>query len=379
MRIMLFSRICAKTGVGNHIRQLAEELVKQGHCVFVVSSTNEQGIKEKENLSFIRLPFTSKNPLTCIKNLKALNIIIKDNKIDIVHCHHRVAALYMKLYRMLWCVPMVYTLHSAPIPHDFIHRKLTFVGDMGIGVSTEVSQFMEMGLKIPKSKVTTVLNGVIPPDENLGGVQYEQELRRKFAIPDNKYVILLNSRIDEVKNHLIMVEAVKELPQSIKERIVVACTGKQEGEYYLKVKEKIKEYSLSEQFIFVGWVNPYEILAVSDFLMLPSFAEGFPLNVIEAFFMKVPCARTATGGWEDYMDFCLLINPDSTKEIIELITWLVSEGKELFEEQINGAFRFATENLTVSQMTGKTLEIYRIAMERYYGKSRRTPSTGENS
>ena len=46
MNIMLFSRICAKTGVGNHMNQLANELVAQGHSVWVLSSTNEQGIED---------------------------------------------------------------------------------------------------------------------------------------------------------------------------------------------------------------------------------------------------------------------------------------------------------------------------------------------
>ena len=41
MNILLFSRIVAKSGVGNHMKQLSEELVRQGHNVVVVSSTND--------------------------------------------------------------------------------------------------------------------------------------------------------------------------------------------------------------------------------------------------------------------------------------------------------------------------------------------------
>lgn len=41
---MLFSRICAKTSVGNHMNQLANELDTQGHSVWVLSSINKQGI-----------------------------------------------------------------------------------------------------------------------------------------------------------------------------------------------------------------------------------------------------------------------------------------------------------------------------------------------
>lgn len=41
MRILIMSRIIARTGVGNHISQLYNELKKQGHTVFVVSSSND--------------------------------------------------------------------------------------------------------------------------------------------------------------------------------------------------------------------------------------------------------------------------------------------------------------------------------------------------
>lgn len=46
MNIMLFSRICARTGVGNHIKELAEELMREGHKVVVVSGTNDINIPE---------------------------------------------------------------------------------------------------------------------------------------------------------------------------------------------------------------------------------------------------------------------------------------------------------------------------------------------
>lgn len=145
---------------------------------------------------------------------------------------------------------------------------------------------------------------------------------------------------------MIMVEAINELPKNIKEKIVVVCTGKTEGSYYQLLIEKIEQYGLQEQFLFVGWVDPYEISAVSDFLFLPSYKEGFPLDIVEAFFMKLPSARTATCGWEDLKIGCLKI-ADRTDEIKKIIVKLVTEGKETFSDQVDRAYKFAYENLTV--------------------------------
>ena len=47
MNILLMARIIAKTGVGNHVKQLSEELVNQGHKVCIVASTNEMDIGKR--------------------------------------------------------------------------------------------------------------------------------------------------------------------------------------------------------------------------------------------------------------------------------------------------------------------------------------------
>ncbi len=352
------------------MRQLGDELARQGHKVFVVSGTNEQGITDKDGLCFIKLPLTSKNPLSCLKNLIVLHRIIKDNRINVVHCHHRVAALYMKFYRMLWKIPVVYTLHLAPIPHDIIHRIFTYAGDMAIGVSTEVANFLRIGLKVPGDRIQVVLNGVEVRNQlNISGIN-KGGLRKKFSIPEDKFVLLLNSRIAHVKNHLIMVEAIHELQNDVKDKIVVVCTGEQTGDYYNLVVEKILEYGLQKQFHFVGWVNPYEISAVSDFLFLPSFQEGFALNIAEAFFMKLPSARTATCGWEDLKIGCLQIYPDRTDEIKQIITTLLDKGKSAFTEQVERAYKFALENLTVEVMVRNTVKVYNQAIDICYAKQK---------
>lgn len=52
MNILLMAKIIAKTGVGNHVKQLSEELSKQGHLVWVVSSTNEMEIGKNSGGTF---------------------------------------------------------------------------------------------------------------------------------------------------------------------------------------------------------------------------------------------------------------------------------------------------------------------------------------
>lgn len=170
MNIMLFSKICAKSGVGNHMRQLADELINQGNKVWIVAGNNEQGIVEQDNLKMSIVPVSTHNPIQAIRNLIQIHRLVEENNIDVVHCHHRTAALYMKFYRFIWKTPVVYTLHIAPVPHDFIHRIFTYAGDKAIGVSSECVDFMRDFLKIPQEKCIVIPNGIYPPDLIGGGI-----------------------------------------------------------------------------------------------------------------------------------------------------------------------------------------------------------------
>lgn len=68
MNILLMARIIAKTGVGNHVKQLSEELINQGHKVWVVASTNEMDIgKNKRGGDYLnKWNYVRRTPLQSI-------------------------------------------------------------------------------------------------------------------------------------------------------------------------------------------------------------------------------------------------------------------------------------------------------------------------
>lgn len=357
MNILLFSRILAKTGVGNHINELSNALQIIGNDVCVVSGTKDIELINSD-VEYIYVNTLSRNPITVFKSILALRKIIKERKIDVVHCHHRVAAIYMRLYNLLFKIPVVYTLHLANIPCDFFHRKLTFPGNMAIGVSTEVSRFLIEKLRISSSKVTTVLNGV--NDELLLPLSKEEidECKHKWNIPQENLVIALHSRIDVVKNHLLVVEAINQLSDEEKKKITVICSGQKEGEYYNKVRKTVSLYNLDKVFNFVGWTKTREILGISDFLFLPSTNEGFGLSVAEAFLMRVPVARTITAGFED-LKYCIPISMEDPFDIVAIIREAVSDGMQGYADRINSAYEFAKETLTAEKMAINTVDVYK--------------------
>lgn len=356
MNIMLFSRILAKTGVGNHIDLLSDALQKQGHHVIVCSGTQDIELKNTQ-VRFIKVDTLSRNPVKVLKSIIHIRKIIQQNSIDVVHCHHRVAAIYMRLYRLFFKTPFVYTLHLANIPHDFFHRMLTFTGDRAIGVSQEVSDFMVEKFKVPAKNVVTVTNGVDETKLSLLSKEEAAAQRKAWNIPEENYVVVLHSRIDEVKNQLLVVEAVRQLDEHEKAKLTVVCSGEKKGDYYQKVVNAVEQYGLEDVFRFVGWVDTRSVVGIADFLLAPSINEGFMFSAVEAFMMNVPVARTRTAGFDD-QKYCIPIDAYDTKDIVSLLKKLCVEGKEQYAERIGKAYTFAMQEFTADAMARKTAAVY---------------------
>ena len=68
------------------------------------------------------------------------------------------------------------------------------------------------------------------------------------------------------------------------------------------VREKIRKSSWGESVSAPGWVSDdafQEILSSCDVFVLPSYAEGFPMSLIEAFSRGLPAIATDVGGISD--------------------------------------------------------------------------------
>lgn len=103
-------------------------------------------------------------------------------------------------------------------------------------------------------------------------------------------------RLCEQKGQLLLVEAVRRLARKgIKFELVLAGDGEMRAE----VEGLIARYGLAKQVRITGWISSdqvrREILAARG-LVLPSFAEGLPVVIMEAMALRRPVLTTYVGG-----------------------------------------------------------------------------------
>jgi glycosyltransferase involved in cell wall biosynthesis len=138
-------------------------------------------------------------------------------------------------------------------------------------------------------------------------------------------------RLSEAKGQLLLVEAVARLAaKSIPCELVLVGDGPLRGE----LETLIQKYALGKQVRITGWVGSNEVrdaILAARALVLPSFAEGLPVVIMEAMALRRPVlttyiagipelVRPGENGWlipagsleelTDAMEACLAMSPE---------------------------------------------------------------------
>src|SRR5205807_2460523 len=120
-------------------------------------------------------------------------------------------------------------------------------------------------------------------------------LRREFAAPDEKLVLLVGRLVYE-KGFQTALEA---LPAVIRRvpgvRFLVAGSGTHESE----LKAQAQRLGLTDHGTFLGWIGDdvlHSLYRIANLVVVPSIYEPFGLVALEAMASGCPCLVADTGG-----------------------------------------------------------------------------------
>jgi colanic acid/amylovoran biosynthesis glycosyltransferase len=113
-------------------------------------------------------------------------------------------------------------------------------------------------------------------------------------IPDSRLVCV--GRLCEAKGQLLLVDAVARLKQKgVRVDLVLAGDGPMRPE----IEQMVREFGLQDRVRITGWISSdrvrEEILAARA-MVLPSFAEGLPVVIMEALALRRPVITTYIAG-----------------------------------------------------------------------------------
>ncbi len=215
----------------------------------------------------------------------------------IVHTHNTEPFLEGGLGAKMAGVPiLVHTDHARDFPdkwrYMFLERLMSFFADAVVAVSDDGLENLHRYVKIPRSKLSTILNGVdggeLSDERDVGG------WRQRLGIESDAPVIGLGARFSDQKGITYLLDA---MPSVLEEypntHLVLAGYGELEG----ALKRQSSQLGLDERVHFPGKVDSMsELLTAFDIFALPSIWEGLPMAILESMAARVPIVATEVGG-----------------------------------------------------------------------------------
>lgn len=343
-KILHISRTMGQGGAEKVVYQICKDVNKNSKDLEMVV-TSIGGVHEEE-LSKLGVKhyqiadIDCKNPIVMLKIYFKLRKIIKSEKIDIVHSHHRMAAFYSRLLNIFHRnIKRVYTAHNVFTNKRSLLRfalKGSEIIAVGDGVKNNLVDFY--GIKNEKVKI--IYNSI----DKLKKIEKPKDDFLQDS--DNKILVGTIGRLTEQKGIDVFISAMAELISENK-KIYAVIIG--DGELRQELEKLTEKLEIQENVKFLGYrKDVIELIGQMDFIVLASRWEGLPLTPIETFSVgKTIVATNIDGNNEIIRDKYngLLCEKDNVNELKTKINNLILDknmrqeleenAKKTFEEKFS--------------------------------------------
>lgn len=337
-------------------KNLAENYVKKGHQVTLLTHQLEGTRKEEEinGVKVIRVPsFNSRYVFSFTAIPQAIKLAKKHDIIQTTSFNGAPPAwLASKLTRK----PVVITVHEVwrkkwqkvtgfswwkSQLHEFLEWAIySLPYNHYICVSNSTKKDL-LRVKIKENKVSAIHNGLdyqFWNDEDLDEEKVKgirEEIREKFGLQD-KFVYFSWGRSGSSKGFEYLIKAVPKISQQIPNSVFVLMLGSVEKypQKYQQLMGMIEEVEKNHpgRIRLIPPIPHQELryyLKSFDCAVIPSIAEGFGFNVVEANQMGIPLVGSDAGSIPEVISgrYLLFRNKDSLNLAEKVV--LVQEGKWL--------------------------------------------------
>lgn len=151
----------------------------------------------------------------------------------------------------------------------FVRREGHILNEVALkfwGTTPWRVDFLKEVYKIPQEKIDLLVLGAEEKNiENVDPLQKRKEVREKYAIPEDAFLIITGGKLDKRKQQNLLMEAVKQLD---KENVWLLTFGTPSEE----MKEVFKTYEDTDNIIMTGWMSSkdtYSLFLASDLAFFP--------------------------------------------------------------------------------------------------------------
>lgn len=271
---------------------------------------------------------------------------------DIVHIHFSLSTSAKRKYPFfrlakLWGKRTVIHLHCGSQIDDNwspVYQKMFQQCDCGIVLSESLKANVEK--HIGKNDKIRVVYNPCPLIDTQTAVE-------------KKNYILFSGTLSKGKGYQDLIHAFAKVSDTHKDwKLVLAGNGEVE-----KARAISATLEISEQVLLLGWVDgdvKHRLFCESEALCLPSYAEGFPMAVLDAWAYGLPVVATPVGGLADLAsdsENMLLFEPGDVDTLSRKLDTLMSDSA-LRQKLSAESLRLAAGKFNLTTITEQIDEIY---------------------
>ncbi|MEE8574292.1 MAG: glycosyltransferase [Thermodesulfobacteriota bacterium] len=264
--------------------------------------------------------------------VKAIEAIINERGIDLVHTQLYHANMYGRLAAFRARKPVIITEHNVYATYKYKRRLINrFLGkrtDRVIAVSKPVSDYIIERDGLDPSLVEVIYNGIDVERFTESGDSERAEVRKELGLAADTPVVGMIARLSKQKGHTYMLKALKEVKKTVPAlKAIVAGDGPLKDE----ITTEANSLGLARDVIFLGARRDVpRLLKAMDIYLMPSLWEGHPIALLEAMASGLPVVAARVGGVPnvitDGVDG-ILIDPEDTAALISSMTELLIDSE----------------------------------------------------
>lgn len=248
-----------------------------------------------------------------LQSLRQLDTIFKLHRFSFTHVHSPLGSILGRLVSKKHKVPVMYTAHgfhflkNGPTSAWLIFFPLewffSFMTDTLITINDDD---YSIARKYMHAKNVVKINGIGVDIKTAWNVSSNdkylarKKIRDEFKIPEDAFVISSVGELNNNKNHRIVLEAIKLLPDEQKNNIYYLIAGVGENKRILV--DMAKSIGFEDHFKLIGYRSDiHDINYASDVSIFPSYREGLGIAGLDAVVDGTYLIGSNVRGIKDYI------------------------------------------------------------------------------
>lgn len=312
------------------------------------------GELEKKNIQVVYLDY--QKHIDLIRTVFRLKESLKKNKPDIIVTYLIHADLIGRVVGRLCGVKKIICYkHGGLASWEWLKvfdRLTKSLVSIYLSVSEAVRNKYLNDLKLKNEKIIVLRNGIdIDKFRQKDITASKKRLQKEFNLAEDDYVLGVVANLLLGKGHLDLVSAFSQVSKQITEqnlKLLIVGSGPEEE----NIKQAVHNHQLQESVIFAGYRKDIpDIDNLIDLFVLPTFAEGMSVAILEAMVAKKPIITTNIPENTEILRHnhtALLIKAGQVEELTQAIITLI-KNQEMAKTLGNNAYQYCYNNYNLKR------------------------------